>query len=1157
MLALNIKIVGVLVLLFVLILSFPVFANPDPVISILSPANSSYNYSSLWVNFSVSGNIDWCAYSLNSGSNVTDIFGKKEQFNDSLTERNVTFAQPGNGVTYARLNKNSTVVYAKMNVSGVGYDGWKLADSNTSNNIWGVEFLNSTFGFAVGQLGTILKWDGQGWSSMSSPVSSTLNDVSIYNSTMAFAVMANGSGGYVLKWNGSQWALDWSVGTALYSVDIADWNLAFAGDQNGNLYKWNGSWYNVTSPLSGVNNYVRGISMINETFGFAVAMSDIAKWNGTTWAYFDSISGANFKKVKLYNSTYGFAANSEPSQNRELVKWDGNDWSEIATTGTDGLWGVGVYDGQAFAVGENGRIVRCDGFDCSEAYSPTSSDLYCSDILSDFGYSGGIGGVFIKMPGYPGNVTMDIAASGGANEWNYTGELNSSMPEQEINFNVSLINQFLSGCSPSGGYCDLLLNFSSVSIGNLGLSNLTVSYVNNNTFNGTEGYNSLVIYANDTSGIMNSTSVYFTVDLTDPVLLYGGFNPSIVINGSNISVQVNSTDNISGVDSVWANITLPNTSFVFVPLSNNNTVNFTTSVTGRYNVTFFANDSSGNVANSSVYYFLTKPSYDLNITINDFNSSGVNGSVTIYYPNSSEIISSFNFTGSMNQSIPEYVYDILFSSFNDTLKIKFFGFNVSNFSGSSFLLDELSTPATGYLSTYGINTTFGTVNASVIIGYNGSVFTNESYLGLYKCDQWNFTGRNCTGNWTNITNSSTRDNVTRTFSVYVTNFSGFSVKQESYCGDGTKDTNETCDGSDFGGLTCVSYSFVTGSLACNVACSAISTAGCSSGSPGGSPGSAAPSGVPGAIAPSDDDDEETETCVDGWDCEDWSMCMSDGIQMRTCTYDGNCSGKINRTEIRNCTFVPENVTIECGDGVCEAGENCTLCEKDCGLCKTDDPGLLGFWWVLPVVAAVAFGGLFSRKYLSRGGKKTGKKISIEDEREHITNMMKLAQTNYYQKKIISKTTYEAMIDQYRQRMEEITREKDAEEEVDVINKTKKEAISDESGKIKKEKEEIASEERELEKKKLQLMRESREIKDQVKKEEDLEMAKALEKKKEMEAEAKTPHDSLIREKEVMLNLVKTAQTQYFEQGKISKELYDMRVKAARNRIAQIEEELSR
>lgn len=47
------------------------------------------------------------------------------------------------------------------------------------------------------------------------------------------------------------------------------------------------------------------------------------------------------------------------------------------------------------------------------------------------------------------------------------------------------------------------------------------------------------------------------------------------------------------------------------------------------------------------------------------------------------------------------------------------------------------------------------------------------------------------------------------------------------CGDNVKQRDETCDGTDFGGATCVSQGFGSGTLACAPDCGSFDTSGCS------------------------------------------------------------------------------------------------------------------------------------------------------------------------------------------------------------------------------------------------------------------------------------------------------------------------------------------
>lgn len=71
-------------------------------------------------------------------------------------------------------------------------------------------------------------------------------------------------------------------------------------------------------------------------------------------------------------------------------------------------------------------------------------------------------------------------------------------------------------------------------------------------------------------------------------------------------------------------------------------------------------------------------------------------------------------------------------------------------------------------------------------------------------------------------------------------------------------------------------------------------------------------------------------CTPNWTCTDWSTCSPEGKQMRTCTDLNRCGTIKNKpAEIQNCTYIEPTY---CGDGICQANENCSDCPKDCGAC---------------------------------------------------------------------------------------------------------------------------------------------------------------------------------------------------------------------------------
>lgn len=126
----------------------------------------------------------------------------------------------------------------------------------------------------------------------------------------------------------------------------------------------------------------------------------------------------------------------------------------------------------------------------------------------------------------------------------------------------------------------------------------------------------------------------------------------------------------------------------------------------------------------------------------------------------------------------------------------------------------------------------------------------------------------------------------------------------TYCGDGIRNINEQCDGSDLAGSTCTSVlgAGYTGSLACFSQCN-FNTASCTAPvaevAPTGGNGGGGGSG--GGSAGS---------CAENWVCSEWNTCTN-GVQSRTCTDSKKCGTvKIKPVLKRDCT-------VEGADG--EAG----------------------------------------------------------------------------------------------------------------------------------------------------------------------------------------------------------------------------------------------
>ncbi|RLG18253.1 hypothetical protein DRN67_04355, partial [Candidatus Micrarchaeota archaeon] len=120
----------------------------------------------------------------------------------------------------------------------IEWDGssWSTISSPTSYDLNGIDMIDANLGFAVGDNGRIIEWDGSSWSTISSPTGYDLRSIAMYNSTLGFAV---GSSGRIVVWDGSSWTVDQSpTWSTLYGVSFSHDSLAFAVGSSGRILRW-------------------------------------------------------------------------------------------------------------------------------------------------------------------------------------------------------------------------------------------------------------------------------------------------------------------------------------------------------------------------------------------------------------------------------------------------------------------------------------------------------------------------------------------------------------------------------------------------------------------------------------------------------------------------------------------------------------------------------------------------------------------------------------------------------------------------------------------------------------------------------------------------------------------------------------------------------
>jgi hypothetical protein len=363
--------------------------------------------------------------------------------------------------------------------------------------------------------------------------------------------------------------------------------------------------------------------------------------------------------------------------------------------------------------------------------------------------------------------------------------------------------------------------------------------------------------------------------IAQTLLLDAQIDPYAVINGSNVSLYIDAHN----FEAVWATIRRPDGSFQNVTLTDEaNTLYGNTGLLGVYNVTFYANNSIGQVISLDDYFEAFR---GILITLDIVNSSisGLNSTFISYYRNGSVAINS-SAIGTYILELADTILDLEFIAQDSRAIVNTWGTNISEVHNKYIGIDKHNeTP--GYIVTYGITPEWNATNGTIRIYYDDLAYTNENVLQLHKCSSYNFTARLCTGSWEDVTSLSVQNTTQDYFEINVTSFSGFSIREP---------IPET---------PCV---------------------GCGSGGGGGGGGGGG--------------DDSKEECIENWKCGPWNECFN-GAQTRECIDLNNCGTTEYKPFERRTCYVFCTPKWDCGEwGECTPeGIQAREC-NDANACKT-------------------------------------------------------------------------------------------------------------------------------------------------------------------------------------------------------------------------------
>ena len=246
-------------------------------------------------------------------------------------------------------------------------------------------------GWAVGEAGTTIHWNGTDWNTWTSSTTEYLSSVFMVSSSDGWAV---GRSGTIIRWNGTVWNPVTSPTTSwLRSVFMDGADDGWAVGEDGTTIHWNGSAWNTVPSPTVLNLW--SVFMVKADDVWAVGEGAwIIRWNGTDWDIWTSPKIARLHSVFMVGADDGWAVGEW------TIRWNGSSWS-VASPATSWLWSVfmvGADDG--WAVGEDGTILRWNGTDWSTWTSPTTADIRSVFMVSSSdGWAVGGSGTIIRWNG--------------------------------------------------------------------------------------------------------------------------------------------------------------------------------------------------------------------------------------------------------------------------------------------------------------------------------------------------------------------------------------------------------------------------------------------------------------------------------------------------------------------------------------------------------------------------------------------------------------------------------------------------------------------------------------------------------------------------------------------------------------------------------------